>query len=149
MIWVLISGMALSALGLADGFKTIVNPGGGKITYGPLKGETSAQSAMGDMLRSLRDQFGEGPKLGRVVQDETGELLATFFSVTAKTDNDREVAGLVIVSVPHNGKARAAVLMDDAKRFPATLDEMLELLQAATARDAGFPSTVSEPIRIL
>ncbi len=114
-----------------DGFKTIENPDGGRIVYGPLKGETSTQSAMGLMLRNVRDQFGETPKLGQVVQDEKGELLAEFFSVTARNDRDRQVAGLVVVSIPRNGRPRGAVLTDDARRFPATLDPMLQQLENA------------------
>lgn len=128
-----IFGLNSSVVGAYEGFTTIENPSGGRIVYGPIRFQTSPQSAMGQMLRNIRDEYGEKPKLGKVAHDDTGELLATFFSVTAKTQSDRQVAGLVVVSMPRNGQPRAAVLSDDAKRFPSTLDSMLERLQSVMA----------------
>jgi hypothetical protein len=110
------------------GFKTIQNPGGGRIAYGPINGRTSTQSAMGQMLHDVQEEYGARPTLGKELHDEHGELLATFFNLTQKSDN-HQVAGLIVVSVPKNGAAQAAVLSDDAKRFPRTLDEMLDRLQ--------------------
>ena len=59
----LISLSLLPALAQAQtGLKTIDNPGGGQIVYGPLAGQTSLPQAMGAMLRQIHTHFGDRPK---------------------------------------------------------------------------------------
>ncbi len=120
-----------------DALKTINNPGGGQILYGPMGAQPSVQAAMGYMLRQLHGHYGDRPQVGRLFQDRSGQSLAAFFSVTAKNGGGQRIAGLVMVSVPQGGQPSAAVLTDDAQRFPQTVNPMLERLSAAWNSNPG------------
>jgi len=124
-------GMATFSLARAeDALKTINNPGGGQIMYGPMGAQLSVQAAMGYMLRQIHGRYGDRPQVGRLFQDLSGQSLAAFFSVTAKNSGGQRIAGLVMVSVPRGGQPSAAVLTDDAQRFPQTVNPMLQHLSA-------------------
>jgi hypothetical protein len=113
-----------------DALKTINNPGGGQIMYGPMGAQPSVQAAMGYMLRQIHGRYGDRPQVGRLFQDRSGQSLAAFFSVTAKNGGGQRIAGLIMVSVPRGGQPSAAVLTDDAQRFPQTVNPMLQRLSA-------------------
>ena len=127
--------VCLHSLALADGdgFSTIRAAGGGSIQYGRLQGRLSVQQATAEMLRNVYQQFGEKPRVGEVMKDDSGELQATFFSVIARSEGSRSIAGLIVVSIPKSGPARAAILTDDAGKFSGSLDAMLDELQSAVA----------------
>jgi hypothetical protein len=113
-----------------DSLKTIDMPGGGKIVYGPMDPQPSVQAAMGKMLQLIHGHYGDRPQVGRLFQDRSGQSLAAFFNLTAKNNGGQRIAGLVMVSVPQGGPASAAVLTDDASRFPRTVNPMLKRLNA-------------------
>lgn len=48
--------------------KTIDNPGGGRIVYGRVDGQTTEGGAMGAVLRSMHRQYGDKPKIGSYVE---------------------------------------------------------------------------------
>lgn len=138
-----LAGMASLNVALAeDALKTISNPGGGQIIYGPMGPQRSVQAAMGYMLQQIHGHYGDRPQVGRLIQDRSGQSLAAFFSLTARNYGGQRVAGLVMVSVPQGGQPSAAVITDDAQRFPRTLNPMLQRLNAEWNSNPG-PSTDS------
>src|SRR5581483_5725530 len=64
--------------------KTIDNPGGGRIYLGALAGQPTPQEAFGKMVHQVSLLCGDRPRLGQLVQNKTGELLAGLFTVTGK-----------------------------------------------------------------
>jgi hypothetical protein len=122
--------------------KTINNAGGGQIIYGPMGPQPSVQAAMGEMLRHIHAQYGDRPQVGRFFQDRSGQELAAFFNVTASNSGGQRIAGLVMVSVPQSGQPSAAVISDDAQRFPKTVNSLLQRLSAEWNSDLG-PSKAS------
>jgi hypothetical protein len=132
-----------------DGLKTIDNPGGGQVLYGALPGESSLQGAMGTMLRNIHGHFGERPQIGRFFQTRGSDSIAAFFTLTAKKQGNKPIAGLVIVSLPQGSKPAAAVLYDEAARFPKTEPAMMQKLNeawhTAATRTAASTSGGSAP----
>ncbi len=125
-----------SARAADTGLKTIDNPGGGQIIYGPLDDQSSLQNAMIAMLRDIHGHFGNRPEIGRFFQTRGSDSLATFFTVTAKNQGGKRVAGLVIVAMPSGNKPAAAVLFDDAERFGKTMNPMMKKLNELWHVDA-------------
>src|SRR5579872_2374796 len=86
-VWLCATAMVVLAFGQGggsqSGLKTIDNPGGGQIVYGPVSGQTTLQGAMGAMLRNVHSHFGERPQIGRFFQAGGSDSVATFFTVTA------------------------------------------------------------------
>jgi hypothetical protein len=133
-----------------DAMRTINNPGGGQIIYGPLPGETTLQGAMVAILRNIHTHFGDRPQIGKLFQTRGSDSLATFFSVNAKTQGGKEIDGMVIVSMPSGSKPAIAVLYDDADRFNKTINPMLKKLNevwqtnvakaGSSAQSNGAPS---------
>ncbi len=107
------SGSAQESLNVIDG------PSGGKVVYGSVD-ESAPQTAMAAVLRYVHTQFGEAPVVGKVFESRDGQNFGAFFTVTAKTQGDKEFAGLVIISVARGVKPAAAVLYDESTRFAHT-----------------------------
>lgn len=110
------------------GLKTIDNPGGGQIIYGPLEDQSSMKDAMVTMLCNIHGHFGERPEIGKFFQTRGNDSLAIFFTVTAKNQDGTRMAGLVIVAMPSGSKPGAAVIYDDADRFSKTMNPMMKKL---------------------
>src|ERR1700683_5526046 len=73
-----------------------------------------------------------------------GEILAGFFTVTGKNQDGKPMEGLAIVYAPKSGTAGGAVLLDDADRFPPTVNSMFTRLKqelGASAGSSGAPSS--------
>src|SRR5882724_7638581 len=121
---------------VSDALKTIDNPGGGVVVYGPLTDLRSTSGAMVFMLKQVHGHFGERPELGKFFQTSGSDSTAAFFNVTDRLRGNIRVAGLVIVSVPKNGTATAAVLYDEAERFATTEPAMMASLNAAWHNDS-------------
>ena len=121
--------------------KTVDNPGGGQFVYGSLTNQASKTSAMVYMLRMVHTHFGDKPQVGKFLQSRDGNSLATFFTVNAKTQGGRPVAGLVIISMPAKGDPQAAVLYDDAARFVSTEPSMMKSLTSAWKGSLGGSSS--------
>jgi hypothetical protein len=130
-----------------DGLKTIDNPGGGQVLYGALPDESSLQGAMGTMLRNIHGHFGDRPQVGKFFQTRGSDSIAAFFTLTAKKQGGKPIAGLVIVSLPQGSKPAAAVLYDDAARFtktePVMMQKLNEAWHAAAIRPAASAPTGS------
>src|SRR5579862_4758437 len=136
-----------------DGLKTIDNPGGGQLVYGQITGQTSMQGAMGAVLRNVHSRFGDRPQIGRFFQAGGTDSVATFFTVTAKTEGGKHIAGMVIVSMPTGSQPAGALLYDDAQRFGTTANPMLKKLNEvwhadaakAPAQSSGTPAQATVP----
>jgi hypothetical protein len=90
--------------------KVIDNPGGGQVVYGPVD-QSTPQGAMAAVLRYVHIHFGDRPQVGKVFKSTDGQIFGAFFTVTAKSDGNKPIAGLVIVSLARGSKAAAAVLL--------------------------------------
>ncbi len=126
-----------------DNLKTIDNPGGGQLIYGLVAGQTSMQGAMGAMLRDIHSHFGERPQIGRFFQAGGTDSVATFFTVTAKSQGGKHIAGMVIVSMSAGTQPAGAFLYDDAQRFGTTANPMLKKLNEVWHQDPAKISTQS------
>jgi hypothetical protein len=122
--------------------KIINNPGGGQIVYGPLADQSTMQGAMGEMLRTIRDHFGERPHIGNFFQAKGSNSVATFFSTNAKKEGGGTVPiyGMVIVSMTQGSKPIGAVLYDDSAHFAKSQPIMMK-----TLNDAWGAASVRSP----
>jgi hypothetical protein len=111
-----------------NALKTIDYPGGGQILYGPLPDQSTLKDAMVSMLRNIHGHFGDRPVIGSLFQTHGSDSLATFFTVTAKNQGGKHIAGLVIVAMPNGSKPAAGVIYDDANQFSKTLNPMMKKL---------------------
>ena len=133
---------------LQSGIKTIDSPGGGHIYLGIIPGQPAPQDALGKTLHRLSAFCGDRPQLGKLVQNSTGEILAGFFTVTAKNQDSKPMAGLAMVYAPKDGTAGGAVLMDYADRFPSTVNALFATLKQELGRakpGSSNPSASSAP----
>jgi hypothetical protein len=128
-----------------DGLKTIENPGGGHIVLGVLPGQLTPQAAMGQVLHRVSVLSGDRPQLSRVLQSPDGSIVAVLFTVTAKNQDNKPMAGLAIVSAPKTGNTEAALLTDYADRFPSTITSMFQRLKqelgATLSSSSASPSS--------
>ena len=129
-----------------DSPKVIDNPGGGQVViYGPIN-ENTPQAAMADVLRYVHTRFGDTPVVGKFFQPRDANSVGAFFTVTAKTEGNKKIAGLMIVSIALGAKPAAAILDDDAVRFATTEPILMRTLDDAwrTASTASASSGSSE-----
>src|ERR1019366_8890777 len=126
------------------GLKTVDNPGGGQFVYGSLTNQLSQSDAMVFMLRQVHGHFGDRPQVGKLFQSRDGSSLATFFTLTAKTQGNKSMAGLVIVSMPKGSTPQAAVLYDDVKRFATTEPSMMKTLGALLQPDGAMHNSAAQ-----
>jgi hypothetical protein len=144
-----LSAFLLPVRAADDAMRTINNPGGGQIIYGPLPKETTLQGGLVTMLRNIHTHFGNRPDIGKLLQTRGNDSLATFFTVTPTPAGAKPLSGMVIVSMPPGSKVAAAVLFDDADRFNKTMNPMLKKLsevwqtnvaKASSSQSNGAPS---------
>lgn len=130
--------------GAQDGFRTISNPDGGRVYLGAVGGKATPPEALGKTLHRMSVLFGDRPKLGRLVQSSSGEILAGFFTLTAKNQDGKPMSGLALAYAPKSGTASGAVLMDNADRFPSTVNSMFARLKQELGR-APASSPAAKP----
>jgi hypothetical protein len=137
-ILAIVSSVGASAPSLWDTFRTINNPGGGQIAYGPVPA-SSMSSAMVALLRGIHEHFGARPQIQQFFQAKGSSSVATFFTVPAvQGGSATPTSGLVIVSQSQGSGPIGAVLYDTPTRFPQTEPAMMQTLNAAW-RDAATP----------
>ncbi len=122
--------LGCSAAPAQGGLKTIDQPGGGTITYGQVTGQTTEAGAMGAIFRSLHQQLGDRPQVGKLFQVHGTQSVAAFFSVTKKNQGNMRLAGLIIATKVTSDHVEAALVTDEASRFPKTLSPMMKTLFA-------------------
>jgi len=124
----LLTVFAWAVLANAQGLKTINNPGGGKIVYGQVEGQTTEAGAMGAVLHSLHDQFGDRPQVGKLFTVHGTQSVACFFSVNMRKQGGGQRAGMLIVAKATTDHVEAAVVSDDSAHFSTSLSPMLKTL---------------------
>jgi hypothetical protein len=129
--------MLILALGIcaplapAQQLKAINPPGGGTIVYGQVAGQTTEAGAMGAVLRSVHQNIGDKPQVGKLFQVHGTESVAVFFSGTRKNGSGGQVGGLIIVTKVSSDHVEAALVTDEATRFHRTLQANMKTLFAA------------------
>lgn len=129
--------------GAQSALKTIDNPKGGRIVYGPVDGQTTEAGAMGAILRSLHHQYGDKPQVGKVFQVRGTNSVATFFTLRKGNQGNLPIAGLIIAASASGGTVQAALLTDEASRFGTTVNPMLSALFNAWHPGGGSAATGS------
>lgn len=141
------NGTSISAIG---GLKT-VNLSPGQIFYGQVEGQTNEAGAMGAVLRSLHNQLGDRPQVGKLFQVRGTQSVAAFFNVNKRNQVGGQIAGLIIATKVTSDHVEAALVSDDATRFPKTLNPMMKALFGVwhpldAARTAGPVSSGPAPL---
>jgi hypothetical protein len=130
--------------------KSIDNPGGGKIYYGQVEGQSTEAGAMGAVLRALHNQYGERPQVGKLFQVRGTNSVALFLTVMRRGQANGLVAGMIIVAKSDADHVEAALVTDDAQRFGSTINPMLKTLFSVWNPGAGIgdssQSTAAAPI---
>jgi hypothetical protein len=123
--------------------KTINNPEGGMIVYGPVDGQANEAAAMGVVLRSLHNQYGEQPQVGKVFKVRDTNSFAVFFTLVKRNQGNVKVAGMLIVSRFTPNRIEAALVTDDAARFGSTVNPMLSKLFSVWHPGEAAPSSAA------
>ena len=111
-----------------SGLTTIENPKGGRIVYGEVDGQNTEAGAMGAVLRSLHNQYGDKPQVGKLFQVRGTNSVAVFFTMVNRNQKNMQLAGMIIASQTSGGHVEAALLTDEAPRFGSTINPMLSKL---------------------
>ena len=111
-----------------EALHVIQPPGGGRIVYGTVAGQSTEAGAMGAVLRALHANLGDRPQVGKLFQVRGTNSVALFFTAVRHTQGDQPVAGMLIVSKVAPNRVEAALLSDEASRFGTTINPMLKTL---------------------
>jgi hypothetical protein len=110
------------------GLKTIDNSQGGKIVYGRVDGQATEAGAMGAMLRSIHNQYGDRPQVSKLFQVHGTQSVAAFFTVNKRSQGGGQMAGLIIVAKVTTDDVEAAVVCDDAGQFGSRFNPLMKTL---------------------
>ena len=128
VLWLLVIGICGHVACAQTPLKTINNPQGGKIVYGVVDGATTQAAAMSKVLRTVHNNCGEKPQVGKVFKVRGTDSDAVFFTVVNHAQGNKQVAGMVIASPSGPNRMEAAMVSDDASRFGSTVNPMLTQL---------------------
>jgi hypothetical protein len=128
VLWLFFVGIGANVARAQTPQKTIVNPKGGVIVYGAVDGATSPAAAMSNVLRTVHNNCGDKPQVGRVFKVRGTNSDAVFFTVVNHPQGNKLVAGLLIASPSGPNQVEAAMVSDDAARFGSTVNPMLNTL---------------------
>ena len=107
--------------------QTIDNPKGGRIVYGQVDGQSTEAGAMGSVLRSLHNQYGDKPQVGKLFQVRGTNSVAVFFTMVNRNQGNMQLAGMIIASRTSGGHVEAALMTDEAARFGSTINPMMTI----------------------
>ncbi len=140
------AAMAQAQGGSSDALKFLNPPGGGQVVYGTMEAGRTPQAAMAFMLKQVHGHFGDRPQVSNIFQVRNSDSYGAFFTLIAKTQGGKPIAGEVIVSVPKGQQPSAAVLYDDAQHFTRSRPVLLKALSTASrgAISAGGPGQASQ-----
>ena len=124
-------------------FTTLSATQGGKIVYGVVNGATTEGAAMSSMLKTVHNNCGEKPQIGKVFQFTGTHSVGVFFAVTDHSNGNLPLGGLVIARAAGARTMEAAMVYDLASRFGQTVNPMLQQLFSAW-NPSGTTATGSE-----
>lgn len=124
----LVLAMGAARVAAQGGSKEIDPPGGGKIVYGQVQGQTTEAGAMGSILKSIHNSLGEKPQVGQLFQVRGSDSTSVFFNVKRKNVSSGQVSGLIIATKTGPNQVEAALVSDDASRFSKNLPGMMKTL---------------------
>jgi len=131
----------------AQELKSIDPPGGGKIMYGQVAGQSTEAGAMAYILRNLHQNLGEKPQVGKLFDVKGTQSVAVFFSVSRHDQGNGkpalQIGGLIIATKVSTDHVEAALVSDEASRFPKTLSPMMKTLFTVWHPIPASPSSVS------
>jgi hypothetical protein len=107
---------------------TINGAQGGKIVYGTVSGATTQAAAMSGMLKTVHNNCGEKPQIGKVFQFTGSNSVGVFFTVTDHPEGNIPLAGMVIAAATGPNQVQAAMVYDYASRFGQTANPLLQQL---------------------
>lgn len=108
--------------------QSATSPAGGQIQYGPVAGQTTEAGAMGAMMQQLHDKYGDRPQVGKLFQIRGAQAVGAFFGLTPTKNGSSPITGMVIATKASSDHVEAAVLYDDASRFPKTMAPLMKKL---------------------
>ncbi len=121
----------------APSLKTIQNPGGGTIVYGPIPGQQTYQTVLSVMLKQVEADYSDRPQLGNMLQSRNGNFWEGFFTfANKKQSGNTPMTGMVIVYAPQSGTAGGATLIDTTANFTKSANSMLQNLVQAIQKGA-------------
>jgi hypothetical protein len=101
---------------------------GGQIQFGPVANQTTEVGAMGVMMQQLHDKFGARPQVGKLFQIRDAQAVGAFFGLTPTKNGSNPITGMVIATKATSDHVEAAVIYDDASRFPKTMSPLMKKL---------------------
>ncbi|WP_263379852.1 hypothetical protein [Granulicella paludicola] len=125
----LLTFAALTASFAQTPLRNMPGPQGGTIVYGTVDGANTPPAAMGVILKSLHQRYGERPQVGRVFRVRGTDSDAVFFTLTPHNPGMGKVAGMLLTSNA-SGHVEAALLTDESARFGKSINPMLQSLFA-------------------
>jgi hypothetical protein len=151
ILGVLLLTCALAAPAQESGVKVIQNPGGGRVYYGPVQGQTTPQGALGAIWTWIQNQCNDQPQAGRYFRVHGTNSVAAYFTVTNYNQGGQALGGIVIVSQATPGDIEGAILVDNIQRIGTTFNPLLgQLLKvwnpgAAPAAQAAPEAQAAAP----
>jgi hypothetical protein len=127
-IFLLLTAAGVKLANAQGALTTIENPKGGRIVYGQVDGQSTEAGAMGAVLRSLHNQYGDKPQVGKLFQVRGGNSVAVFFTMVNRHQGNMQLAGMIIVSRTSGDHVEAALMTDEAARFGSTINPMMTKL---------------------
>jgi hypothetical protein len=143
-IFLLLTAAGVKLANAQGALTTIENPKGGRIVYGQVDGQSTEAGAMGAVLRSLHNQYGDKPQVGKLFQVRGGNSVAVFFTMVNRHQGNMQLAGMIIVSRSSGDHVEAALMTDEAARFGSTINPMMTKLFSVW-RPNGASSSQAAP----
>jgi hypothetical protein len=131
----------VTVAGAQGALTTIENPKGGRIVYGQVDGQSTEAGAMGAVLRSLHNQYGDKPQVGKLFQVRGTNSVAVFFTMVNRNEKNMQLAGMIIASRTSGGHVEAALMTDQAARFGSTINPMMTKLFSLWRPNGNAPSS--------
>ena len=95
---------------------------------------------MSSMLKTVHNNCGEKPQIGKVFQFTGSNSVGVFFTVTDHPDGNLPLAGMVIATATGPNQVEAAMIYDKAAQFGQTANPMLQQLSSVWHPGAGSPA---------
>ena len=135
------------ASGAATTFRTVADPGGGRILTATL-GDASLPAATALMLRYVHTSLGVRPRVVQIAQNPSAHTVALLFTAAR---SGTSYTGLSLITAAPGSQAGGAALYDESSRFRTTVRAMLRRLGAMTSgagTRAGTPQRIAPAQRL-